>query len=628
MLGTNGTNPMELPVNFAAQGYGVIRELGKNPAGGRVTYLAQTSQGEHVVIKQFRFTRGATWEGFRTFEREVQTLKDLDHPGIPRYLDDFETADGFCLVQEYKQARMLSEVRNLPLDATKRIAAGLLEILIYLQDCTPPVIHRDIKPENVLVDDNFNVYLIDFGFARIGNGSIALSSVNAGTFGFMAPEQIRNLKLTNASDLYSLGLTLICAIARIPSNDIGTYIDWNNQLDHNKINSKLKNCSQHLIIWLQKITTPNPAERFANARDALAALRAITMQRFAKVKFVPSAIELEAPEWGCVIKKSLTICNTTPGTTLEGYWEVAPHSNDPPHTPNEHAWISFSEGKGSGDEVTYQVSVDTRKLTPTSSGNRELIFHCNHGMSQFTLPLCVTTGCNPESFKLPPWVYVVETFFILTASLLASQGYREPDFFILFLVTGFVLALGKFAEHATSPIINEIEIVYPKFTWIAPILLFATLLTNFVYRFFFLFRFQISELTLIDFLWRHFYFASVSSLFYLSWGWLALGSRVRMMNLRTPGQQLKIHRVFFIRIFLSSLAFEALFSAFSGVTICKRQLCYHYFNSLLDLFNNQPQGIILFLSLVTSALSYVVPVINHSRWVARYRKVKGQLIHP
>lgn len=43
MLRTNETNPMELPVDFTAQGYGVIRELGKNHAGGRVTYLAQTS---------------------------------------------------------------------------------------------------------------------------------------------------------------------------------------------------------------------------------------------------------------------------------------------------------------------------------------------------------------------------------------------------------------------------------------------------------------------------------------------------------------------------------------------------------------------------------------------------------
>lgn len=96
--------------DFSRQGYQVLCELGRNPLGGRVTYLAHNQTGQPVVIKQFQFAKGRTWDGFKAIEREMQTLKELDHPGIPRYLDTLETADGFCLVQEYKQGRMLSQL--------------------------------------------------------------------------------------------------------------------------------------------------------------------------------------------------------------------------------------------------------------------------------------------------------------------------------------------------------------------------------------------------------------------------------------------------------------------------------------------------------------------------------------
>ncbi|MFN7465369.1 MAG: hypothetical protein ACK5SE_15155 [Pseudanabaena sp.] len=54
--------------------------------------------------------------GCKAIKREIQTLKDLKHPGIPRYRHEFETADGFCLVQEYKQVQMLSEPRTFTPD--------------------------------------------------------------------------------------------------------------------------------------------------------------------------------------------------------------------------------------------------------------------------------------------------------------------------------------------------------------------------------------------------------------------------------------------------------------------------------------------------------------------------------
>ena len=107
---------------------------------------------------------------YQACEQEIQILRELDHPSIPRYLDSFPTASGFCMVQEYKNAPSLATSNRWKPEQIKQIAISVLEILKYLQNRVPPVIHRDLKPENILVNDRMNVSLVDFGFARIGGG--------------------------------------------------------------------------------------------------------------------------------------------------------------------------------------------------------------------------------------------------------------------------------------------------------------------------------------------------------------------------------------------------------------------------------------------------------------------------
>jgi uncharacterized protein YjbI with pentapeptide repeats len=258
--------------DFSSHGYQVTRELGRNREAGRITYQA-TAQNldQQVVIKEFRFALAdANWSGFKAYQREIEMLQQLEHPRIPRYLDCFETQVGFCLVQEYKNAPSLVERRSFNPEDIKQIALSVLEILVYLQRRTPPIIHRDIKPENILVDKQLNAYLVDFGFARIRGGEMALSSVAAGTPGFMPPEEQFGRPLTEASDLYSLGATLICLLTGIRSVDIGTLIDDDYRFDFKKLVPKL---NPRFISWLEKMVAPNVKQRFDNATVALEALK-------------------------------------------------------------------------------------------------------------------------------------------------------------------------------------------------------------------------------------------------------------------------------------------------------------------------------------------------------------------
>jgi serine/threonine protein kinase len=174
-------------------------------------------------------------------------------------------------VQEYIEAPNLDQKRTYTTEQVRQIAQDLLEILIYLQSLTPPVLHRDIKPGNLLLDADGNLYLVDFGFSRIGLEDVAVSSMVRGTTGFMPPEQMLGLDLTKASDLYSVGATLICLILGIPSGRMAQLMDiGENRL---KFSDRLSSdIDPHFIRWLHRMTEPRASDRFADAKSARAAL--------------------------------------------------------------------------------------------------------------------------------------------------------------------------------------------------------------------------------------------------------------------------------------------------------------------------------------------------------------------
>ena len=315
--------------DFQAQGYEVTRELGRNREGGRITWLATNlNTGQQEVIKQFCFAQaGSSWSGSEAHAREIQVLKGLDHSGIPSYLHSFETSDGFCLVQEYIHASTLAEPRSFSPEEIKQIAVKVLEILVYLQNRIPSVIHRDIKPENILVDEQINVYLIDFGFARIGSHDVAGSSVFKGTPGFIPPEQI--FKPTNATDLYALGVTLICLLTGIKSTKIDQLQDED---DPYVINFRhlLPRLSLRFIGWLEKMVQPKQKDRFTNAELALESLKPLDVIRVPAVDFSETVLEFKANRLGEKLRRDITIENPIPDTLLEGKWEVGSHPQDPP----------------------------------------------------------------------------------------------------------------------------------------------------------------------------------------------------------------------------------------------------------------------------------------------------------
>lgn len=431
--------------NYSHSRYQVIRELSRNREGGRITYLAtDTKTQQPVVVKRFLFAQSGTWSGLKAYEREIQVLQGLNHPNIPQYLDSFESPDGFCMVQEYKDAPPLSVPRSFDPDEIKRIAVSILEILVYLQNRIPSVIHRDIKPENILVDNQINVYLVDFGFARIGSGEVAMSSVAAGTFGFMPPEQMFNRQMSEATDLYGLGATLICLLTGTKSTDMDTLIDEDGHIAFKPLVPKL---SLRFISWLEKMAQPKQKDRYPNASAALEALKPIYVIRIPEFTFNHFRLLFQAIKLGEKLTQTIIVSNSISETVLAGTWSVSPHPSDPPHTPDNHAWISFQPSKFASNKTECKVVVDTGKLMADKVYKREIVLYTNASQETHSLPIRVETALFPIATKIPLITKVIPYYFlapVFAASL--AIGFFLPLSvtnhglaFLISLLAGFTL---------------------------------------------------------------------------------------------------------------------------------------------------------------------------------------------
>lgn len=196
--------------------YRLDRKLGKGGMGE--VYLAtDTRINRQIVIKEMLAlnTPQEQQEAEKNFRLEAQVLAGLHHAHIPDIKDYFSEGGKYYLVMEWingedLEKRLEKEGAPLPENDALRYALQVLDVLEYLAQQQPPVIHRDIKPANIIVDQNDNVYLVDFGIARAKPTQSGVTSRDTslyGTKGYAPPEQYAG-KTEPRSDVYALGATM------------------------------------------------------------------------------------------------------------------------------------------------------------------------------------------------------------------------------------------------------------------------------------------------------------------------------------------------------------------------------------------------------------------------------------
>jgi serine/threonine protein kinase len=192
--------------------YRIINQVGR---GGMATvYKAyQPSVDRYVAIKVLPSQLAESREFATRFQQEARIIAKLEHPHILPVFDYGESEGVAYFVMRYMDAGTLKERmiegRPLPLNDIDKLFTQLADALSYAH--SRGIVHRDLKPANVLIDSHDNVFLTDFGIAKLlESASPRLTQTDAimGTPAYISPEQAQGHTVDQRSDIYSLGIIL------------------------------------------------------------------------------------------------------------------------------------------------------------------------------------------------------------------------------------------------------------------------------------------------------------------------------------------------------------------------------------------------------------------------------------
>ncbi|PSS05828.1 Receptor-like protein kinase [Actinidia chinensis var. chinensis] len=196
--------------------------------GYGVVYKGRLINGTEVAVKKLLNNMGQAEKEFRV---EVEAIGHVRHKNLVRLL-------GYCiegvhrmLVYEYVNNGNLEQWLHgamrqhgaLNWEARMKVLLGTAKALAYLHEAIEPkVVHRDIKSSNILIDNEFNSKVSDFGLAKLlDSGESHITTRVMGTFGYVAPEYANTGMLNEKSDIYSFGVLLLESVTGRDPVDYG-----------------------------------------------------------------------------------------------------------------------------------------------------------------------------------------------------------------------------------------------------------------------------------------------------------------------------------------------------------------------------------------------------------------------
>ncbi len=262
--------------------YRILRELGRGGFGR--TYLAEdiNRYNEHCVLKEFSPVVHSP-KAAELFDRESSILYNLQHPQIPRFRELLRTDIGgnpsLFLVQDYIKGQTYEEIlisrqqqgKNFSEAEVTQLLFQLLPVLEYIH--SKNLIHRDISPDNIIQHDADKLpFLIDFGSVKQIAASALFQSKGQsdtaiGKQGYSPIEQMRQGKVSPASDLYALAVTaLVLLTGKKPQKlyDVNQKTwDWRDRVT----------VSQNLATVLDRMLADRSGDRYQSAKEVREALK-------------------------------------------------------------------------------------------------------------------------------------------------------------------------------------------------------------------------------------------------------------------------------------------------------------------------------------------------------------------
>jgi len=238
---------------------------------GEVFYSENLKTREEVAVKILK-KKSEAKSNWASIKSEIDIMKNVNHPNIIRFIDNFENSEYNFIVMEYLKYGSLQKFLNeqkfkLNENSTVNIAYHLAEGLKYLHSIG--IVHRDLKPDNIMftysddVSKEIKVKITDFGLSKV-LGYEENSSDIGGTILFLAPEVLRNKAYNHKMDIWSYGVILYyMTTGKLPFTikkfQLGYSLDYEN-IDF-KENTKFKSKSSTIQDLILKCLNLDPVER-------------------------------------------------------------------------------------------------------------------------------------------------------------------------------------------------------------------------------------------------------------------------------------------------------------------------------------------------------------------------------
>lgn len=285
-------------------GYEVEQMLGKG-VFATVWRAKRTATGETVALKVIRVDL-ATEDVFGRFAREIELMEKLNHPNIARIYDSqIDKSLGYYAVELVTGGTLENYVKE-----KSPKPAIMLYLVAKIADALDHahrqgVVHRDMKPSNIMMTEDGEPKIVDFGLARsmfkTSDAESAIHSMEGSVIGtpmFMSPEQARgaNDTLDGRADIYALGIILYVMLVRKHPHKVNHHDRWATVREIAEgrarkpseirpgFNSQIENI-------LMKALAEKPEDRYASAAEFGAAIRAFLAARLASKRSKESAAE-------------------------------------------------------------------------------------------------------------------------------------------------------------------------------------------------------------------------------------------------------------------------------------------------------------------------------------------------
>lgn len=271
--------------------YKIFEKLGEGGMG--VVYKAEdTKLKRTVALKFLRQESTRDSEAIDRFVQEAQAAAALNYPNICTVYEIDEVDGKYFIAMEYIDGQSLKEkIESGPLDVNNAVDIAIQVAEGLYKAHEKGMIHRDIKSANIMMNDEWNAKIMDFGLAKLaGQVGITKTGTTLGTVAYMSPEQTRGKEVDHRTDIWSLGVVLYEMLAG--------HLPFRGEYEQAVVYSIL-NVEPELITGLQhgvaktlkqfvdKALVKNPDERYQLMEDVLVDLRAIRSGKHVAIKTVP-----------------------------------------------------------------------------------------------------------------------------------------------------------------------------------------------------------------------------------------------------------------------------------------------------------------------------------------------------